>query len=84
MGRANALGNAFAIYKTADGRKTGWTKEQLLPEGRSADGAALSQFTIYDIRFVDNVRVAQIFESSMYAGWFFKVVVMMIADYHDF
>ena len=41
-------------------------------------------FTIYDLRFVDNVRVAQIFESSMYAGWFFKVVVMMIADYHDF
>ena len=40
------IGNAFAIYKTADGCKAGWTKAQLLPEGRSADGAALSQFTI--------------------------------------
>ena len=28
------------IYKTADGCKAGYTKAQLLPEGRSVDGAA--------------------------------------------
>ena len=39
--------------KTADGFKEVWTKAQLLPEGLSADGAALSQWgaeaSIYDL-----------------------------------
>ena len=32
--------------KAPEGSEWDWTKAQLLPEGLSADGAALSQFTI--------------------------------------
>ena len=38
-----------------------------LPEGRTADGAAVSQLSMYDVRFIHNVRVAQILFGSTYA-----------------
>ncbi len=36
-----------------------------LPEGRTADGAAVSQLSMYDVRFINNVRVAQILFGSL-------------------
>ena len=38
-----------------------------LPEGRTADGAAVSQLSMHDVQFINNVHVTHFFGSLMYA-----------------
>ena len=63
-------GNSFTIYDMGSS-----------VAGANALGNA---FAIYELRFIDNVRLVQIFcIVNGYRG-FLRAIIMMIADYHDF